>query len=796
VLVCFGVYFNALFGDFVHDDTSQIVENPWLKDIKNIPTLFTSGVWSFKPDLPISNYYRPMMHTLYMLCYQMVGLKPLVFHFVNILFHCTSSVLVYLLIKRLLATHSNNTSAVYLSPPFIAAVLFALHPIHTEAVTWISGLPEVAYTFFYLLSLYLYIVVRDSTRQSSPLSVLSFTVALLFKEPALTLPLVLIAYDFLIKKSQEPFLSVTKRYAPYIVVSAIYLIARYHALSHFVPSEFYPSLNTYQLAINIFPLFTEYLTSMIWPVNLNLWHTFHPISSLFEPKGILSAAVTLAFITASVYTYKKNKAMFFGFLLMALPLLPVFYIKAIGGKPFAERYLYLPSVGGVLLLSIFLSWVAGHVPRAAKGISIAFIMLAILFAAGTIGRNAIWRDNMTLWSDTVEKSPDSAVVHTNLGNEYQSRNALDKAITEYQTALMLDPRHVATYYNLGVAYQSKGQTDMAIEQFRATLSLKPNNAEAHNNLGVAYKSKGQTDRAIEEFKTALSLQPDNANAHNNLAAAYQDKGQTDLAAEQFRAAVGLRPDYAEAHTNLGNQYQSQGDLDKSIAEYQTALRLNPRDARIYYYLGAAYNTKGLIDMAIKQYRTALSLKSDYAEAHNSLGTAYQSKGQTDLAIEQFRTAVSLKPDYAQAHNNLGTAYRSKGQTDLAIEQFRTAVSLKPDYALAHNSLGVAYQDKGQTDMAIEQFKAALNLQPDFAQAHNNLGVAYSTQGLLNKAITEFKSALLLNPYDINGHYNLAISYRKAGMHNMERKEAEVILKIRPEHAGARRLLNDINSMQH
>ncbi len=617
LLISFVVYFNALFGDFVYDDISQIVNNPWITNIRNIPTIFSKSVWSFE-ELGTSNYYRPMMHIVYMLNYHLFGLKPWGFHLVNILFHFGASVLVFLVVRRLLTEHRDSMCSVYLSPPFIAAMLFASHPIHTEAVTWIAGLPDVAFSFFYLLSFYLYMLFREGVKRGYLLSILSFSVATLFKEPALTLPIMLIAYDYLLKKSDETILAVIKRYMPYVAISGVYLLVRYSALRGFAPLESYSYLSTYQFIINVFPLFREYLTSMLWPFDLNLWHTFHPISSLFEAKGMISIVVTVLFFIGAVAAYRKDRVIFFSLFLVVVPLLPVFYIKAIGGKPFAERYLYLPSVGFVFLLAIFLSWARENLPRAVRSITIVFIVIGALYTGETITRNNVWQDNFNLWSDTVKKSPDSEIAHHNLGLAYRSKGQLDKAIEEYLTALWLNPKNARVHNNLGAAYASQGQLDRAIAEYQIALRLKPDDAKAHNNLGVAYRSQGQLDRAIAEYLTALRLSPDYTDAHNNLGLAYRSQGQLDKAIAEYLTALRLKPDLVEAHNNLGVAYASQGQLDRAIAEFQTTLRLKP----------------------------------DLVEAHNNLGRAYASQGQLDRAIAEFQTALRLKPDFNEVRQRL------------------------------------------------------------------------------------------------------------------------------------------------
>jgi tetratricopeptide (TPR) repeat protein len=617
LFVSFAVYFNALSGDFVFDDKFQIVKNPWITDIRNIPTIFSRNVWSFQPG-EASNYYRPLMHIVYMVNYYLFGLKPWGFHLVNILFHCGVSVLVFLVIQRLLNEQRVSVTPAYLSPPFIAAMLFASHPIHTEAVTWISALPDVAFTFFYLLSFYLYILFRDVANRGYLLSILSFSVATLFKEPALTLPIMLIAYDYLVKKSDETILSGIGRYIPYVVVSGVYLLVRSYVLRSFAPMEFYTDVSTYQLIINIFPLFREYLTGLLWPYDLNLWHSFHPISFLFEAKGMISMVVAVLFLIVVVAAYRKNRLLFFSLLLIVVPLLPVFYIKAIAGKPFSERYLYLPSVGYVLLLAIFLSWAEDKLPRAAKSLTIVFIVIWGSYNVVTITRNNVWKDSFSLWSDTVRKSPDSSMPHYNLGNAYLSQGQLDKAIAEYQAALRLKPDYAVAHFNLAKAYASQGQLDGAIAEYQAVLRLKPDFVQAHFNLGNAYVSKGQLDRAIAEYQTVLRLKPDFVEAHFNLGIAYVSKGQLDRAIAEYQTALRLKPDFAEAHNNLALAYTSQGQLDRAIAEFQAALRLKPEHLKAHYNLGNAYVSKGQLDRAIAEYQTALRLKPDYNEARQRL----------------------------------------------------------------------------------------------------------------------------------------------------------------------------------
>ncbi len=514
LFVSFSVYFNALSGGFVYDDQGQVVENPWIRDIGNISKIFSGNVWGF--EVIRSNYYRPLMNIIYLVNYHLFGLKPWGFHLVNIIFHSGVSVLLFLVTGRLLADSIVPTRPPYFSPAFIAAMLFAADPIHTEAVTWISGLPDVSFAFFYLLSFYLYVKSEGRFSGNYLFSIISFALAALAKEPALTLPIILLGYDYVFREERRTFLNYAKKYIPYLVVGGIYLALRIHALGAFAPQKRL-SLNLYESVINAFPFFIRYLQKLIFPLNLTAVYVFRPVGSIIDLRVLLSIIGAVVFVAIAYMALKKNKAAFLGVLLIVVPLMPVLYIPVIGAEyAFAERYLYLPSAGYAILLALFFLFAREKLPRANALITGVFITIAVLYAVGTVNRNRTWKNDFTLWSDTVRKSPDSATAHNNLGAAYASEGMSDMAAAEYQAALRLDPNYAKAHFNLGAVYAFEGMPDMAIAEYEAAVRLKPDYAKAHFYLGSAYASQGQWDRAIAEYQTALRLKPDFHEARRHL----------------------------------------------------------------------------------------------------------------------------------------------------------------------------------------------------------------------------------------------------------------------------------------
>ena len=631
LLVSFAVYFNTLFNGFVYDDIGQVLENHWIKDVKYLPDIFSKSVSSFRGETVISNYYRPLMHLIFMLNYYIFGLRPWGFHLMNILCHAGASILVFVIASRLLRASSNSFQikeegfvGSLLSLPFVGALLFATHPVHTEAVAWVAGIPDLSYTFFSLLSLYLYMRSDEGTKGMYPLSVLSFSIATLCKEPALMLPVILMAYDYIFGKKAKEYLLFIKRYIPYLLVAGVYLGLRYHALGGFSPRGSHIRLTAYGYIINVFPLFIQYLENLLLPLNLNAFHVLHPISSMFETMGVVSLTVTVAFVLVTCIAFKKKSKVCFSLLVIALPLLPSLYIPAVGENVFAERYLYLPSFGFILLIAFALSWAKDVKPACASVLVIVTLAVVVVYSAGTVTRNDVWRDDLTLFTDTVRNSPDAQIPHNNLGTAYANQNRLNEAVNEFITALKLKPDYADARNNLGHAYLIQNRLNEAINEFITVLKLKPDYADAHNNLGRAYLNQNRLNEAVNEFITALKLKPDHANARNNLGHAYLIQNRLNEAVNEFITALKLMPDYADAHNNLGTAYVKQNRLDEAINEFITVLKLKP----------------------------------DYADAHNNLGIAYVKQNRLDEAVNEFSTALKLKPDYAQARRNLEISYET------------------------------------------------------------------------------------------------------------------------------------------
>jgi hypothetical protein len=442
-VLAFLVYCNTLYNGFVYDDNFQVVGNPWIRNVRHFKDIFFSHVWGFKGG-HTTNYYRPFMHVLYMVNYYIFGLKPWGFHLVNAFLHSGVSLVLFLLLNRLLH-ESRDRVSVYLSPAFIASLLFAVHPIHTEVVAWIAGVPDLLVSLFGLLAIY-WLISSDSGGVSGSasyaLSIAAFICALFSKEIALVLPLLLAAGLYAAGRRMRGAGWYARRCFLFVLLAVLFFFLRAYILGGFAPIKRHEELSLFEYVVNAFPLFSSYLTKLLLPVNLNSFYELHPVRSLLEPRALASLAVAAGFATATVFSFRKNRIVFFALVFMAVPLLPVLYIPGVGVNTFAERYLYFPSVGLAFLVAIGLERLYAKTYR----IPATAVMVALLgvLSVATVARNTVWKDDYRLWTDALAKSPESPIAHEALGYVLLNKWRTDEAIEQFEMAIRLNrisPKH-------------------------------------------------------------------------------------------------------------------------------------------------------------------------------------------------------------------------------------------------------------------------------------------------------------------------------------------------------------------
>ncbi len=522
VAVTAAVYGRTLFYDFVYDDFTIILENPWIRSFSHLGEVFTSSVSGFTDKSLIPNYYRPLIYVYYGLAYQLSGTSPLGYHLLNVVAHALVSIAVYALVRALPGTPGEREDGT-LSVPLIAALLFAVHPIHSEAVDFIGACTELLFALFFTLSFVAYVRAAKVMSAAYAVSLACFLASALFKEPGITLPLVVVLYDLGFRREALWKPSTLARWLPYAAVGAIYFALRYQALGGLVPFKRHGELGVYRHLLNALALFSQYLQKLVVPTGQTIFHPFVPVTSILDPSCLIGAAVAIAFASAMYWGYRRQRQVYLGLVLIAVPLLPALYVSGVGESAFADRYVYLPSVGFTLLLALGARRLASTNVSARRLVAAAVVAITLVYSYATFQRNEVWRTDLTLWADAAEKAPDRQLPFKALGDYYLRVRNLDQAIELYRLALTKGPSEVNLLDALGIACAYKGDNAAAERSFREASALVPNDPRQYHNLGLVYARQRRYDDAIAAFTTALQLKPDYERAASSLRTVRQEK---------------------------------------------------------------------------------------------------------------------------------------------------------------------------------------------------------------------------------------------------------------------------------
>jgi tetratricopeptide (TPR) repeat protein len=365
------------------------------------------------------------------------------------------------------------------------------------------------------------------------------------------------------------------------------------------------------------------------------------------------------------------------------------------------------------------------------------------------------------YNRVIEIKPDYADARIGLGATYANKGDLDKAMIEFNHAILLDPT-AAAYYNRGRTYSEKGDLGRAIADYDQAITLNPKHQSAYVMRGKAYFDKDDLDHAIADFDQAIDLFPDVVGPYVNRGNAYSKKGDLDRAIADYDRAITLDPKTAIAYFNRGNAYRDKGNHDRAIADYDQAITLDPKDVRPYFNRGLAYGRTGDLDRAIADYDRAITLDPKDVVTYVGRGNAYRDRGDLDRAIVDYDRAITLDPKTAIAYVNRGSAYGRKGDLGRAIVDYDRAITLDPKDAVAYVGRGLAYSKKGDHDRAIADYDRAITLDPKDAGAHFNRGIAYSDKGNHDRAIADYDQAITLDPKDLRTYFNRGIAYGRKG----------------------------------
>ncbi len=610
--VTFLTFANTLKNGFAYDDQTFILQNQIVQSsslgeaISKLPVVLTKELWFYrvmqdkdpnKDAGPTTPYYRPAFSIFQMICWLLFQDKAAGWHFLNILVHLLAVYFVFLILERI--TKDLKVSA-------IASLLFAIHPLRTESVAWICGISDPFLAIFLLPSFYLYVRFRDEGKLAFlATALLLFLFAAFTKEPAVALPLFIGAYELLVinqdKTVRERIKPAFKYSSCFLLVSALYFIARYYALGFALNNSNFKHYPLVGILLTIPLVIWKYVLLLVWPVHLSLFHATPIIRNPLDVEFILPfvALIALAF---GLWRLRSSIVARFAILWFAVNLLPVLNLSAFAEDFLVqERYVYIPSIGFSLLVAIAVAkapiekWLPlGSRPLAQTALA---ALLVLLLGGKSIAQNTAWKDDLTLWSHGVESASEQSMSHYILGHKLISLGEYEKAAEHLEECLKLSPENLIVISNLA-------STNVIIFQNVAA-----------GNPGAA--DRARLDRALELCEKGLAKQSDFPPLWDTLGTIHTFE-------------TGLK------------------NYDRAIACFQRGLSFNPENAMITFHLGGTLTKKGDLDNGVRLLQAALEMDPRIVDAHKFLAYAYRRKGQLKEAVDELSIYLKAQPNAPDA----------------------------------------------------------------------------------------------------------------------------------------------------
>ena len=770
-VLVFGIYYGSLESPFTFDDILRIEKNRHIRMTQLSPqNIFDAGFKSSKS--------RPFAYISFALNYYFGRYDPFGYHIVNIFIHFLTGCFLFVFIRTTFKTPALQNQ--YRHPDLIAfltAVIWLANPVQSQAVTYIVQRMTSLASLFFILSFWFYVKGRLVDRSRNQWlwyigSLLAWLVSLGCKQITVTLPFLVLLYEWYffqdlsrewLKRSLKWVLGIT---VCIVIIGLIY--TDFHPFEKF--SRFHDFLNNEftitQRALTQLRVVIYYISLLFFPhpSRLSLEYDFPLSYSLVNPiTTLLSAVIILSLVILAIYLAKKERLIsfcmlwFFTNLVLESSVIPLALIF--------EHRLYLPSML-VFLPVVILFW--RFIKPAWLPVSIVCVFFA-LSAYGTVVRNNVWRDDISLWTDSVKKAPNRARPYSNLGFALSQKERFDEALPNFLKALELDPDLAQAHYNLGYVLDQQGQTEAAVQHYRKAIQLIPEFARSYNNLGLALMKLDKINEAVENYHKAIQLNPNFAYAYNNLGLALMINEEIEDAAKNYRKALELDPELEYAHLNLATVLTKQGRTDEAISHLKKALQINSDYAEAHSDLGSHLLSQGKTEEALEHINTALKIKPEVAEAHNNIGIILIHKGKISEAIYHFQETVRINPEFELGQENLRRALAIlQTNSDAEFERIQLEIKTRPDDPKLNFVLGNLYLGMGELNSAIGQYQKALSVQPNFPQALNNLAIAHTLDRQYDQALEVFQKLISLQPANPANHYNVAVLYA------LQNKESEAL----------------------
>lgn len=599
LVLTFIVFSPSLQNDFTNwDDDLYVTKNLAITSI-SLSDLDKFG------DNYVGNYHPLTMFSL-ALDYHFFGLNPFYYHLKNIILHLLNTLLVFLFIRKL--TRGNRFV------PLFTALLFAIHPMHVESVTWIAERKDVLYTFYFLAGLIFYLEYLKSGKIMFLLfTAVAFVLSTLAKSAAVVFPVILFLVDyyetrrFSLKTIAEkvPLLA----WSVWIGMVALRTQSASNAIGDFEYYSFFERIRFASYG------YMNYLVKFLFPHKLS---SFHPYPDRNDIPAVYNLAV-LGIICLAAYLAlfgRKRKWVIFGMGFSVITLALVLQFITVGNAITAERYTYVPYIGFGFIYGIMIEklW-TGEAYKKYRNWLAGILTIQILFFSGmAFNRTKVWKDSETLWTDVIKKYPEESGAYSNRGHYYRTQNRYDLALQDYNKAIGLDDKNFRAYSNRGKVWFDNGEMDKALEDYNRAISIHGDYAEALSNRGAAHAMKQNYEAALVDLNKAIELEPDNINALQNRSVTWYSMGNFAKAAADVTEYLRYKPDDADMLNLRSLSYNQQNMNNEALADLNRAIQLMPSQGVFWQNRSFLLFKMGDKSGALRDVRQAeaLGLKADPA----------------------------------------------------------------------------------------------------------------------------------------------------------------------------------------
>ncbi len=687
--ILFVIYFNTLWNGYVLDDVMVLKENTMvMQGVKAIGELFSTPHMRGYMVIP-NDMWRPLSLVMFAIEYQLFGPVPMVGHFFNIVTFIGCVIMFFLFLDKFFDRKKTALA-------FIAALIFAVHPIHTEVVANIKSRDELMCFFFAFLSLNVFMNYMKSGKMAQLiLGIGVFFLSLISKETVITfmaiIPLLFFFY-YNENKQRALFITIGSAAALLVFVAIRASILSTYNANQPAPVEFIDNAlsgapNEITKIATEFVIVGKYLKLMFipYPLLCNYSYNAIPFADLSSPWFWLSLIAYGAMIYFGVTRWIKDKKdpWTFGIVLYLATLSLFSNFPFLMGATLAERFAFFASAGICILIALAIEkWVIKAeatdimLLKSTKVLAV-MVPLTLIFSVMTIARNVDWKDDYTLFKTDVEKSP----------NDSRLYHFVATAITEN-----MYPKEKDTV-------KQKAMDEQSIAYLRRSLEIYPDYSEAHIELGKIFDRDRKWDSAEVHDVRALSINPNNATTCNNLGSVYLATGRYQQAIEMFRRSYTINPNFKYPYFNSARAYNQLKKYDSAVMFYNKMLQFDPNYLDARQEMAMAFYQAQKYDSAEYQIKILMSMKPNDASLTNSMGAIYLNTKKYPQSIEWFKKTIAIDPNYISAYSNLGRAYYLTQQYEAAIQCFTKELSLNPKNGSNVPYIALSYQKMGNMEMA-------------------------------------------------------------------------------------------------